>query len=87
MTFAERGNERCDLSAVRRSGKFFCKSDELIGHATLCRNNHRQFITGVMVFFKDVNNAPDTLRIGNGSPAKFHQKSHFGSLWLYHLFM
>ena len=62
-------------------GSFSARAMQLIGHATLCRDHDHQFITGFMVFFKDVNNAPDTLRIGDGSPAKFHQKPHVGSLW------
>ena len=61
------------------SREFFCNRDELVGHATLRRYHDRYFITGLVVFFKDIDNKTDTLCIGNGSPAKFHEIFHVTS--------
>jgi len=39
--------------------------DKLVGYTPLCRYNNCELIPGLMMFFQDVHDIFDTLRIGN----------------------
>ena len=65
MPFPQRLDQGHNSRAVFSRWKSAGNLNELISHAPLGRNDNCQFIAGLTMFYKNINDTFDTLRISN----------------------